>query len=151
MVPLCIDTHVMKGSSKLREKKLLDIDLDKIENEKVIVNLKTERKDKLVQTMPALMTKGTVFLSAMNNTDVVWKIEKSQMMGSLDCRSLGYFHISRNSLQRIMLDKADFLTDRQTVEYFNILQEDHRNVMKFAQEAVLKKQQEIETKYKAER
>ena len=139
MVPLCIDTHVMEGSSKLRERKLLDIDLDKIENEKVIVNLKTERKDKLVQTMPALMTKGTVFLSAVNNTDVVCRIEKSQMMGSLDCRSLGYVHISRNSLQRIMLDKADFLTDRQTVEYFNILQEDHKNVMKFAQEAVLKK------------
>ena len=100
MVPLCIDTHVMKGSFKLRERKLLDINLDKIENEKVIVNLKTERKDKLVQTMPALMTKGTVFLSTVNNTDVVWKIEKSQMMGSLDCRSLGCFHISRNYLQR---------------------------------------------------
>ena len=82
MVPLCIDTHVMEGSSKLRERKLLDINLDKIENEKVIVNLKTERKDKLVQTMSALLTKGTVFLSAVNNTDVVWKIEKSQMMGS---------------------------------------------------------------------
>ena len=92
------------------------------------------------------MSKGTIFLSAVNNTDVVWKIEKSQMMGSLDCRSLGYFHISRNSLQRIMLDKADFLTDRETVEYFNILKEDHNNVMKFAQEAVLKKQQEIDTK-----
>ena len=49
MVPLCIDTHVMEGSSKLRERKLLDIDLDRIENEKVIVNLKTERKDKLVK------------------------------------------------------------------------------------------------------
>ena len=49
---------------------------------------------------------------------------------------------SRNSLQRIMLDKADFLTDRETIEYFNILKEDHKNVMKFAQEAVLKKQQE---------
>ena len=30
-----------------------------------------------------------------------------------------------------MLDKADFLTDRETVEYFNILKEDHKNVMKF--------------------
>ena len=146
MVPLCIDTHVMERSSKLREIKLLDIDLYKIENEKVIINLKTERKDKLVQTMPVLMSKGTIFLSAVNNTDVVWKIEKSQMVGSLDCRSLGYFHISRNSLQRIMLDKADFLTDRETVEYFNILKEDHKNVMKFAQEAALKKQHEIETK-----
>ena len=146
MVPLCIDTHVMERNSKLRERKLIDIDLYKIENEKVIINLKSERKDKLVQTMPALLSKGNIFLSAVNNTDVVWKIEKSQMMGSLDCRSLGYFHISRNSLQKIMLDKADFLTDRETIEYFNILKEDHKNVMKFAQEAVLKKQQEIEAK-----
>ena len=45
-----------------------------------------------------------------------------------------------------MLDKADFLTDRETIEYFNILEEDHKNVMKFAQEAALKKQQEIEAK-----
>ena len=146
MVPLCIDTHVMERNSKLRERKLLDMDLYKIENEKVIINLKSERNDKLVQTVPALMSKSTIFLSAVNNTDVVWKIEKSQMMGSLDCRSLGYFHISRNSLQRIMLDKADFLTDRETIEYFNILKEDHKNVMKFAQGAVLKKQQEIEAK-----
>ena len=145
MVPLCIDTYAVERSSQLRERKLLDIDLYRIENEKVIINLKTERKDKLVQTLPALMSKGTIFLSAMNNTDVVWKIEKSQMMGSLGCRSLGYFHISRNLLQRVMLDKANFLTDRETAEYFNILKEDHKNVMKFAQEAVLKKQQEMDT------
>ena len=81
----------------------------------------------------------------MNNTDIDWKIDKSQMMGSLDCRSLGYFHISRYSLQRIMLDNADFLTDKETVEYFNILKKDHKNVMKFAQEAVMKKQQEMTT------
>ena len=138
MVPLCLDTYAMRRDSQLGERKLL-------ENEKVNINLKTERKDKLVQTLPALMSKGTIFLSAVNNTDIVWKIEKSQMMGSLDCRSLGYFHISRNSLQRVMLDKANFLTDKETVEYFNILKEDHKNVMKFAQEAVLKKQQEMTT------
>ena len=137
MVPLCLDTHAMKRDSQLRERKLLDTDLHKIENEKVIINLNTERKDKLVQTLPALMSIGTILLSAVNSTDVIWKIEKSQMMGSLDCRSLGYFHISRNSLQRVMLDKANFLTDRETVEYFNILKEDHKDVMKFAQEAVL--------------
>ena len=78
------------------------IDLYSRENEKVIVNLKTERKDRLVQTLPAVMSKGTIFLTAVNNTDIEWKIDRYQMMGSLDCRSLGYFHISRHSLQRIM-------------------------------------------------
>ena len=145
IVPLCLDTYAMKRDSQLGKKKLLDTDIHTRENEKVIINLKTERKDKLVQTIPALMSKGTIFLTAVNNTGIVWKIEKSQMMGSLDCRSPGYFHISRYSLQRIMLDNADFLTDKETVEYFNILKEDHKNVMKFAQEAVLKKQQEMTT------
>ena len=60
MIPLCIDTHVMERNSKLRERKLLDMDLCKIENEKVTINLKSEREDKLVQTMPALMSKGTI-------------------------------------------------------------------------------------------
>ena len=129
MVPLCLDTYEMKRDSQLREKKLLDIDLYKIENEKVILNLKTERKDKLVH-IACTNVKRYYFPSAVNNTDVVWKIKKSQMMGSLDCRSLGYLNISRNSLQKVMLDKANFLTDRETVECFNILKEDHKNVMK---------------------
>ena len=145
MVPLCLDTFAMGRDSQLGEKKLLDIDLHNIENEKVIINLKTERKDKIVQTLPALMSKGNIFLTAVNNTDIVWKIEKSQVMGCLDCRSLGCFHISRNSLLRVLLDKANFLTDKETVEYFNILKEYHKNVMKFAQEEVLKKQQEMTT------
>ena len=131
IVPMCLDTYAMKRHSQLGKKKLLDMDLHTREIEKVVINLKTERKDKLVQTLPASMSKGTIFLTAVNNTDIGWKIEKSQMMGSLDCRSLGYFHISRNSLQRIMLDNADFLTDEETVEYFNILMEDHKNVVKF--------------------
>ena len=87
------------------------------------------------------MSKGTIFLTAINNTDIEWKIDRYQMMASLDCRSLGYFHISRHSLQRIMSDNANFLNDRETVEYFNILMEDHKNVMKFAQETVLQRQQ----------
>ena len=45
----------------LAEKRRLDIDLYSRENEKVMVNLKTERKDKLVQTIPAVMSKGTIF------------------------------------------------------------------------------------------
>ena len=140
VVPMCSDTHAIKRDMNLGEKRRLDIDLYSRENEKVIANLKTERKDRLVQTLPAVMSKGTIFLTAVNNTDIEWKIDRYQMMGSLDCRSLGYFHISRHSLQRIMSDNANFLNDRATVEYFNILMEDHKNVMKFAQETVLQRQ-----------
>ena len=137
---MCLDTHAIKRDINLGEKRRLDIDLYSRKNEKVMINLKTERKDRLVQTLPAVMSKGTIFLTAVNNTDTEWKIDRYQMMGSLDCRSLGYFHTSRHSLQRIMSDNANFLNDRETVEYFNILMEDHKNVMKFAQETILQRQ-----------
>ena len=140
VVPMFLDTHAIERDMNLGEKRKLGIDLYSRENEKVIVNLKTERKDGLVQTLPAVMSKGTISLTAVNNTDIEWKIDRYQLMGSLDCRSFGYFHISRHSLQRIMSDNANFLNDRETVEYFNILMEDHKNVMKFAQETVLQRQ-----------
>ena len=133
MIPLCLNTYGCNDK----------IDLYSKENEKVILNLRTDREDKLVQTVPAVMSKGKILLTAINNSRKEWKISKSQMMGSLDCRSLGYFHISRNTLQRIMLDNAKFLTDKETIEYFNLLKEDHRNIMKFAQEVALGRQEEI--------
>ena len=134
---MCLDNTALYKRSKAGKKQVFDIDLYNKEGEKVIVNLKTGRKD---QTLPAVMSKGTMLLTAVNITDKEWKIDKSQVVGSLDCRSLICFHISRNSLQKIMLDNADFRTDSETVEYFNILKENHKNVMKFA---VSKKQQEI--------
>ena len=116
IVPLCLDTYGCNNKIGLYSK----------ENEKVILNLKTERENKLVQTLPAVMSKGKILLTAINNGGKEWKISKSLMMGSLDCKSLGYFHISRNTLQRIMLDNAKFLPDKETIEYFNLLKEDHR-------------------------
>ena len=62
VVPMCLDTHAIKRDMTLAEKRRLDIDLYSRENEKVMVNLKTERKDKLVQTIPAVMSKGTISL-----------------------------------------------------------------------------------------
>ena len=43
IVPMCLDTYAMKRDSQFGEKKLLDIDLHTRENDKVIINLKTER------------------------------------------------------------------------------------------------------------
>ena len=70
VVPMCLDTHAIKIDKNLGEKRKLDIDLYSRKNEKVMVNLKTERKDRLVQTLPAVMSKGTIFLTAVNNTDI---------------------------------------------------------------------------------
>ena len=62
VVPMSLDTHAIKRDMNLGEKRRLDIDLYSRQNEKVIFNLKTERKDRLMQTLPAVMSKGTISL-----------------------------------------------------------------------------------------
>ena len=58
VVPMCLDTHAIKRDMNLGEKRRLNIDLCSRENEKVIVNLKTKRNNRLVQTLLAVMSKG---------------------------------------------------------------------------------------------
>ena len=41
-------------------------------------------------------------------------------MGSLDMRTLGYFTVTRDNLNRIMNDHCKFLTEEETYEYFGL-------------------------------
>ena len=93
IVPMYIENSALFKKAKAGKNKIYDIDLYNREGEKFIVNLKTGRKDQLVQTLPPVMSKGTILLTAVNNTDTEWKIDKSQMMGSLDCRSLAFIFL----------------------------------------------------------
>ena len=62
-----------------------------------------------------------------------WKINQGEMLGCLDMRSSGYFHVSRETLQQIMQssfkDNCLFLNERETQEYFDLYHKDHKEVM----------------------
>ena len=93
---------------------------DPKEEHDVIVKLKTFRSDQLVQTLLAKWHNNRVLLHATNKTDKIWKIKKGEMMGSMDMRSLEYFTVTRDNLNRIMKDHCKFLTEEETYEYFGL-------------------------------
>ena len=49
-------------------------------------------------------------------------------MGSIDMRSLGYFHISRDTIVETVEDQCRFLTEGETYEYFCKLIDDHNKI-----------------------
>ena len=57
------------------------------------------------------------------------------MIGCLDMRSSGYFHVSRETLQQIVQlsfkDNCSFLSERETEEYFDLYHKDHEEVMNY--------------------
>ena len=77
--------------------------------------------------------KTTVQLS--NHSSESWKIHEGEMMGCLDMRSSGYFHVSRETLQQILQssfkDNCSFLSERETEEYFDLYHKDHKEVKNY--------------------
>ena len=99
-----------------------------------VAKLKSAKDDQLVQTIILHLNhdgKTTIQLTNHSNTD--WKIEKGELLGCLDMRSSGYFHVSRGTLQQIMKslfkDHCSFLSEDKTSGYFDLYNKDHKEVV----------------------
>ena len=57
-----------------------------------------------------------------------WTINRGETMGSIDMRSLGYFHISRDTIVENLEDQCRFLIEEETCEYFCKLIDDHNEL-----------------------
>ena len=91
---------------------------------------------------------GKTTVQLTNHSNESWKINQGEMLGCLDMRSSGYFHVSRETLQQIMQssfkDNCSFLSERETQEYFDLYHKDHEEVMSYVNSQVnqrLKQQQ----------
>ena len=90
-----------------------------------VVKLKSASEDQLVQTIILhLSENGRTTVQLTNHSNESWKIKQGEMLGRLDMRSSGYFHVRRDSLQQIMQtsfkDNCSFLSETETNEYFDL-------------------------------
>ena len=83
-----------------------------------------------------------------NHSNESRKIKQGEMLGCLDMRSSGYFHVSRDPLQQKMKssfkDNCSFVSETETSKYFDLYYKDHREVMNYINSQVnqrLKQQQ----------
>ena len=87
------------------------------------------------------MVRHTIQLT--NHSNIDWKIHKGEMLGCLDMRSSGYFHVSRDTLQQIMKssfkDNCSFLSEDETSEYFDLYNKDHKEVVNYIKSEVNKR------------
>ena len=103
--------------------------------------LKSASGDQLVQTIILhLSENGKTTVQLTNHSNENWKIQQGEMLGSLDMRSSGYFHVSKDTLQQIMKssfkDNCSFLSETETSEYFDLYHEGHKEVMNYVSSQV---------------
>ena len=116
------------GDQKQIYLQLEDCPEDLTDAPEVIVKIKSVESGQLPQTLQCKMKNKQIVITAHNHTDRKWIFQKEELMGCVDMRSLGYFHIPRQALQTAMIDKCRFMSDDETVEYFNHLVEDTREL-----------------------
>ena len=91
-----------------------------------IVKLRSENLGALPQTLKLdFDKKGRAYVTATNDSCNIWNVYQGETMGSIDMRSLGYFHINRDVLENTLEDTCNFLSEDDTCEFFHKLIEDH--------------------------
>ena len=84
-----------------------------------VIKLRSENPGMLPQTLKLKVDKrGRGLIRAHNDGHISWRINLGETMGSIDMRSLGYFHINRDSIMEAVEDQCRFLTEDETCEYF---------------------------------
>ena len=114
-----------------------------------VAKLKSAKENQMVQTLILhLWENGKTTVQLTNYSNDIWKIHEGEMIGCLDMRSSGYFHVSRQTLQQIkqssFKDNCSFLSERETQEYFDLYHKYHKEVMNYVNSQVnqrLKQQQ----------
>ena len=94
-----------------------------------VIKLRSEKRGLLPQTLKLNVDKrGRGLIRAHNDSDIFWTINAGETMGSIDMRSLGYFHINRDTIVDAVEDQCRFLTEDETCEYFCKLIDDHNEL-----------------------
>ena len=101
-----------------------------------VAKLKSAKDSQMVQTLILhLGEDGKTTVQLSNHSNENWKIHEGGMIGCLDMRSSGYFHVSRETLQHILQssfkDNCSFLSERETEEYFDLYHKDHKEVLNY--------------------
>ena len=95
----------------------------------------------MVQTLILYLGEnGKTTVQLTNHSNANCKINQGEMLGCLEMRSSGYFHVSRETLQQIMetsfKDNCSFHSEKETQEYFDWYYKDHRQVMSYVNSQV---------------
>ena len=94
-----------------------------------VTKLRSENPGQLLQSLKLeVYKKGRGLIKAYNEGTYPWTINVGEIMGSIDMRSLGYFHINRDAIVEILEDQCRFLTEDETCEYFCKLIDDHNEL-----------------------
>ena len=66
-----------------------------------------------------------IHINVTNTGQGEFHIYKGQNIGIVDLRSVGYFHITRDSIQGCLHERFIFLNEEESQDYFSLIMTSH--------------------------
>ena len=83
----------------------------------VAVKMKSQREDCLPWTLRVALVNGKIHINVTNTGQGELHIYRGQSIGVVDLRSGGYFHITRDRIQRCLHDRFIFINEEESQDY----------------------------------
>ena len=87
----------------------------------VVVKMKSQREDCLCQTLRVAVVNGKIHMNVTNTGHGELHLLTGQNIGIVDLRSAGYYHITRESIQRCVHERFIFLYEKDSQDYLSLI------------------------------
>ena len=88
----------------------------------VVVKMKSQREDCPPQTLRVALVNGKVHINVTNIGQGELHLHRGQNIRVVDLRSAGYFHITRDAIQRCLHERFIFLNGKESQDYVSCIQ-----------------------------
>ena len=78
----------------------------------VVVKMNSQREDCLPQTLKVAVVNGKLHMNVTNTGQGELHLHRGQHIGIVDLRSVGYYHITRDGIQRCLHERTIFLNEK---------------------------------------
>ena len=86
-----------------------------------VVKMKSQGDDCLPQTLRVAVVNGKIHMNVTNTGQGELHLHRGQNIGIVDLRSAGYFHITRDGIQRCLHERFIFLNEKDSQDYLSLI------------------------------
>ena len=83
----------------------------------VVVKMKSQREDRLPQTLKGPVVNGKIHMNDTNTGQGELHLHIGKNIGIVDLRSTGYYHITRDGIQKCLHERFIFLNEKDSQDY----------------------------------
>ena len=87
----------------------------------VLVKMKSQKEDCLSQTLKVAVVNGKIHMNVTNTGQGKLHLHRGQHIGTVDLSSSGYYHITRDGIQRCLHERFIFLNEKNSQDYLSLI------------------------------